>query len=340
MSLIRPIQLFEDTVLILDQTRLPQEECWLEIHDYRVMIEAIRALKVRGAPLLGLAAITAVYLAALEYACEKDFQAHMEQAYAAIEASRPTAVNLFKATDLAKQEIRSSLTAMEAIEKLRILYLSIYRYEESACDAMGRNGASLFPGKEKLNIMTICNTGSLATIGIGTALGVIRTLAEERDVHVFATETRPLLQGARLTMWELQQSDIPATLITDNMAGWVMNTNRIDAVLAGADRITAQGDAANKIGTLNLAILANYYHIPFYIVAPSTTIDASITSGSEIQIEERSAEEVSSVQHQKTAPDGIRVFNPAFDVTPHSLISGIVTDHSVHTPPYDFKREV
>ncbi|HNW99784.1 MAG TPA: S-methyl-5-thioribose-1-phosphate isomerase [Candidatus Cloacimonadota bacterium] len=337
MNIIRPIQLFEDTVLILDQTLLPGEERWLEIHDYRNMIEAIKSLRVRGAPLLGLAAITAIYLAAIEFTNDDNFAGRLAKAIQEVEASRPTAVNLFKATARVKAILNSSANSEDVINQLRNLYLSIHRFEEAACDSMGQNGASLFQSSGKLNIMTICNTGSLATIGIGTALGVIRTLAQSHDVHVYATETRPLLQGARLTMWELQKSGIPATLITDNMAGWVMKTKGIDAILTGADRITVSGDTANKIGTLNLAILAHHYHIPFYVVAPETTIDTSISSGDEIRIEERKPGEITFICKQSIAPEGCDVFNPAFDVTPHSLISGIITDRGVYKPPCKFE---
>jgi methylthioribose-1-phosphate isomerase len=285
-----------------------------------------------------LAAIAAVYLAALNFREDKDFVKSMETALWEIESSRPTAVNLFKATAMARQSLSESYSPKDAIERFRNLYSSLFEQEESACISMGKNGADLFiPGKE-LNIMTICNTGSLATIGIGTALGVIRTLAQTNDVHIYATETRPLLQGARLTMWELQKDGIPATLITDNMAGWAMNTNQIDAVLVGADRITANGDTANKIGTLNLAILSKYYQIPFYVVAPITTIDSSLESGAEILIEERNPNEVSTLCNQKITPDDIDVFNPAFDITPASLITAIITDAGVFKPPFNFNN--
>jgi methylthioribose-1-phosphate isomerase len=340
MNIIRPIQLFEDTVTILDQTRLPREEVWLELVDYRQMIEAIKMLRVRGAPLLGLAAVATVILAAIKYISDDDFVKKMDAVCWEIDASRPTAVNLFKATSQARKILHGSINSREAMEGFRKLYTSLYEYEETACQRIGINGAGLFPQSKKLNLMTICNTGSLATVGIGTALGVIRTLHQDHEVQVFVTETRPLLQGSRLTMWELQKSGIPATLITDNMAGWVMKTNTIDAVLTGADRITANGDSANKIGTLNLAILAKYYNIPFYMVAPVTTIDSSLKSGSEILIEERDPGEVSSIGNQVIAPEGIEVFNPAFDITPASLIEGIITDKGVFKPPYQLDKFV
>ncbi len=336
MNTIYPIKLLEDKIILLDQTRLPQEEIWLEMIDYRQMIEAIKMLRIRGAPLLGLAAIAAAYLAAIQFLREKEFMKLMDNAVDEIESSRPTAVNLFKATTKIRQILHESIDSKVIKDKLRTLYEFLYEYEESACEKIGMNGITLFAPDKKLNIMTICNTGSLATIGIGTALGVIRKLTVDHDVHVYASETRPLLQGARLTMWELQKSGIPSTLITDNMAGWVMKTNSIDAVLTGADRITANGDTANKIGTLNLAILAKYFKIPFYVVAPVTTIDSSLESGSEIAIEEREHNEISSLGNKQIAPMGIHVFNPAFDITPASLITAIITDSRVFIPPYHF----
>ncbi len=326
IEFIRSIRLVQDEALILDQTLLPMEEETLVIRDYRQCIEAIKMLRIRGAPAIGIAAGAAAWLAAMEYCGREDYLDLMNRALDEIEASRPTAVNLFKATTA----IRRLITAGNGNSILEYTNRLI-EYETDACFKMGVNGAKEIKG-EPLGILTHCNTGSLATVGIGTALGVIRTIARERRVHVFVDETRPLLQGARLTTWELMQSGIPCTLVTDSMAASVMRSGVVDCVITGADRIAANGDSANKIGTCGLSILAKHFDIPFYIVAPESTIDRETETGEDIRIEQRDANEVAGFRDVRTAPAGCGVYNPAFDVTPSENITAIITETEVWHP--------
>ncbi len=331
---IHSIRILRDEALILDQTLLPHLEEVLVIRDYRQCVEAIKKLRIRGAPAIGIAAAAAAYLAILEFQEKNDFSNNLERALNEIEASRPTAVNLFKATS----EIRSIIDSSGQDELATKIYdysQDLIRYETDACIRMGENGAREIRG-ERLGILSHCNTGALATVGIGTALGVIRTIAKDRPVHVFVDETRPLLQGARLTAWELMRSGIPCSLITDSMAATVMRSGWADCVITGADRIAANGDSANKIGTLGLSVLAKHFGIPFYIVAPESTIDRSIETGMQINIEERSADEVASFRGVRTAPQDCRVYNPAFDVAPNELITSIITEVKAYHKPYDF----
>jgi len=335
MEAINSIMLLEQSIEILDQTKLPLIEESISITDYRRMITAIKRLEVRGAPAIGIAAMGAAWLAAMEFQTSPDFSHLMELALLEIESARPTAVNLHKAIQHLRLIIDWSASPEEIVLQLDRERRQLADYEENACIQMGKLGADLIGAKaNSLKILTHCNTGSLATVGIGTALGVIRTLADRIPIQVFADETRPLLQGARLTMWELQKSKIPAKLITDNMAAWIMKREKIDCIITGADRICQNGDSANKIGTYNLAILAKYHGIPFYIVAPETTIDHTLVSGEQIRIEERDASEVHTFAGVLSAPKDSDTCNPAFDVTPGALITAIITDKKVYIPPY------
>lgn len=324
---VRAIRWEEGKVVMLDQTRLPSEEVYLVCTRVEEVAEAIRRLAIRGAPLLGIAAAYGIALAAR--GGPGDLPRRAAAAARLLRSTRPTARNLFWALDLMVERAEAGATADELLAEAR----RIHEEDAAACRAIGEHGAELLRGVE--SVLTICNTGSLATGGIGTALGMIRT-AHARDgrLRVIACETRPLLQGARLTMWELERDGIPATLITDNMAGEVMRRGLVQAVVAGADRIARNGDAANKIGTYGLAVLAHHHEIPFYVAAPMSTVDLSIPDGSHIRIEERDPEEVRGFGGTRTAPAEAAVFNPAFDVTPASLVSAIVTERGVVRPPY------
>lgn len=320
---------WENNILyVLNQTLLPQREEWIECRNTKRVEEAIKKLEVRGAPAIGVAAAFGLVLAAKNIKDRSDF---LQQA-ASLRASRPTAVNLMWAIDslLEKSKLVNdeNLSSFLETEAEKILFEDIETNKR-----IGENGASLF--SSSTTILTICNTGSLATAGYGTALGVVRKLFEDRKLnHVYACETRPLLQGSRLTAYELMTDQIPSTLITDNMAGWTMKTKKINAVIVGADRIALNGDTANKIGTYSLAVLAKAHQIPFYIAAPQSTFDLTIKDGSMIPIEERNPDEVRKIGDIWTAPSNINVFNPAFDVTPNELISGIITDQGILKPPF------
>ncbi len=331
---LESIKLFRDKIIIIDQTLLPSKELELEIINYREMIEAIKKLRIRGAPALGVAAAATAYLAAKEFHKKDDFITLLLKAIDEIEESRPTAVNLFLATEKIKKII-SNNENLNIPEMIFNFACELRDYEIEACEKMGKNGAD-FLGKPNLKILTHCNAGSLATVGIGTSLGVIRKIAERFKIQVFVDETRPLLQGARLTMWELMKSGVPCTLISDNMAASTILSEQIDCIITGADRIAVNGDTANKIGTFNLGILSKHFNIPFYIVAPETTIDKEILTGNEINIEQRNPDEVRHFHSVKTAPINCLVHNPAFDVTPAELISGIITDKKVYKFPYKF----
>ncbi|MCK9410370.1 MAG: S-methyl-5-thioribose-1-phosphate isomerase [Bacteriovoracaceae bacterium] len=335
--MINSIEWNGSSVRFLDQTQLPDAEVYTETNDLDVLIDAINRLKVRGAPLLGITAAYGVLLgthSAIDASAET-FKNRVESAAASIAATRPTAVNLFWSLERMRKILRlnSSDTPKMLFEKLKAEAVAIHTEDRTMCEAMGKAGAELIPNGA--SILTHCNTGALATGGIGTAFGVLFSAHHSgKKIHVYADETRPLLQGARLTMWELQKEGIPATLITDNAAAWTMKSKKIDLVITGADRIAVNGDTANKIGTYNLAVLAKEHNIPFYIVAPSSTIDPAIPSGDQMIIEERSADEVINGFGKRTAPVDSDVFSPAFDVTPNTLISGIITETGVHTAPY------
>jgi len=319
---------------ILDQSKLPWEQIFADLHDYRDVAMAIKEMKVRGAPAIGVAAAYGIALGAsgMKTANKDDFLAQLNQIMQIFAASRPTAVNLFQAIDRMKKAARGDGVA-EIRKSLVNEAKRIHQEEVAATKKLSQLGAEFI--KDGFTVLTHCNAGALATAGYGTALGVIRAAKEQgKKVSVFATETRPLLQGARLTTWELIQEGIPVTLITDSMAGYFMKRGEIDCVIVGADRIAANGYTANKIGTYTLAILANAHGIPFYVAAPTTTIDLSLTSGYQIPIEERSPDEVTHIRGVSIAPEGTRAANPAFDITPPGYITAIITEKGIIRAPY------
>ncbi|HLZ70969.1 MAG TPA: S-methyl-5-thioribose-1-phosphate isomerase [Dehalococcoidia bacterium] len=324
-----------DRVRLLDQTRLPLEEVYLDFADYRQLAAAIREMRVRGAPAIGVTAAYGVALAALEARGLKRpaFDAALSSARDTLAATRPTAVNLFWALGRMAAVAAAAQSVADAVVALVAEAQAIHAEDLAASRRLGRFGAELLP--QAGTVLTHCNAGSLATAGYGTALGVVRAAVEAgKEIQVFADETRPLLQGARLTAWELQQDGIPVTLIADTMAGHFMSRGAIDCVVVGADRIAANGDVANKIGTYQVAVLAKEHGIPFYVAAPWSTVDLAVASGSEIPIEERAAEEVTSFGGRRTAPPGVAVRNPAFDVTPARFVTAIITDRGVARAPY------
>jgi len=325
-----PIEWLGNRVKILDQTRLPQKEVYLELDVYQDIASAITALKIRGAPAIGIAGAYGIALGALGIKANSkaDFLKKFQPVSQTIADTRPTARNLFLAIDRMQQVAKAGKEAEEIKTALVQEATRIHSEEAEATRILSQLGAELI--KDGFTILTHCNAGPLATTGYGTALGVIIQAKEQgKNIRVFADETRPLLQGARLTTWELKKANIPATLITDSMAGYFISRREIDCVIVGADRITANGDTANKIGTYTLAVLAKENGIPFYVAAPTTTIDLSLTSGKEIPIEQRSAEEITHIQGVSIAPDGSQAQNPAFDVTPHEYISAIITERGI-----------
>ncbi|HUL42983.1 MAG TPA: S-methyl-5-thioribose-1-phosphate isomerase [Bacteroidota bacterium] len=335
--MIVPIEWQEGSVRFLDQTRLPLEVSVVCTKDYKDLIDAIRSLKLRGAPLIGIGAAYGVALAAAQSRTSNAsaFRNEISGVIDEFAATRPTAVNLFWALQKMRGVLESCSAPAEASAALLREARSIHHEDAEMCDRIGKNGAVLVP--EKASILTHCNAGALATGGRGTAVGVITTAAEMgKRVSVFVDETRPLLQGARLTMWEFQQTAVEATLITDNAAASLFRKGKIDLVVTGADRIAANGDSANKIGTYNLAVLAHHHGVPMYIAAPRSTIDPTLNDGNAIPIEERAPEEVTRGFGVRTAPEGINVYAPAFDITPASLITAIITDQGVFRYPYDF----
>jgi methylthioribose-1-phosphate isomerase len=334
---IKPILFENGTVKMLDQRLLPTQELWRDYRDYQGVAEAITTMVVRGAPAIGVAAAFGAALGARDIAAVgfEDFFTQFETVCAELAATRPTAVNLFWALDRMKRCARgfSDLSPEEIKARLLEEACDIAAEDERLNRTLGSNGAPLIA--DGARVLTHCNAGALATGGYGTALGVIRAAVEQgKKLMVYADETRPFLQGSRLTAWELKRDKIPVTLICDNMAGYLMNQGEIDYVIVGADRIAANGDVANKIGTYTVAVLARENGIPFYVAAPISTIDMSIAEGSGIPIEERSAREVTHVGEQLLAPEGIAVRNPAFDVTPARLVSGIITERGVVTGNY------
>ncbi|MEK7248023.1 MAG: S-methyl-5-thioribose-1-phosphate isomerase [Chloroflexota bacterium] len=323
-------------VRFLDQTRLPQEEVWVETSDYRRLAEAIRRLEVRGAPLIGISAAYALALASLESKADDNvgLLADMREAADVLRATRPTAVNLAWALDRVMKAVAGAGCIDDIRKKAIDTARAIHEEDIAGNQRMGEYGAQLIPAGGR--VMTHCNAGSLATGGYGTALGVLRTAwTDGRLAHVIATETRPPLQGARLTAWELLLEGIPFTLIPDSAAGLIMRRGQLNAVVVGADRIAANGDVANKIGTYQLAVLAHENGIPFYVAAPTSTIDLSVPDGDHIPIEERSPDEVRSVRGTPIAPEGIDAGNPAFDVTPSTYVSAIITENGIAHAPYE-----
>ena len=325
-----------DRLRLMDQTVLPLKTVYITCTTYQQVADAIRNMKVRGAPAIGVAAAYGMALAAgsIQAANRDEFLSKLKEAAGVLIATRPTAVDLAWAVD----RIIAVAEAAEDWQQLPALIAKTARNMEeediAANRRLGRNGAKLLP--DKVSILTHCNAGALATAGYGTALGIVRAAREMgKTVSVYADETRPYLQGARLTAFELMEDGFPVTLITDNMAGHVMQTGRVNCVVLGADRIAANGDTANKIGTYSLAVLAHENNIPFYVAAPVSTLDLSLSTGDEIPIEERSPLEVTHVFGQQIAPESIHVYNPAFDVTPAKYITAIVTDKGVAFPPFN-----
>ena len=333
---VKVIEWLSDRIKILDQTKLPQEEVYLELANCQDIASAITELRIRGAPALGICCGYAIALGALEIdsVARAEFLDKLRGIIRTIAGTRPTARNLFRTIDRMQQVAEAGEDVEGIKEALMAEAKKIHVEEVEATRKLSRFGAGLV--KDGFTILTHCNAGTLATAGYGTALGVIRWSKEEQDkkISVFATETRPLLQGARLTTWELKQADIPVTLITDSMAGYFMSKGEIDCVIVGADRIAANGDTANKIGTYTLAGLAKENGIPFYVAAPTSTIDPSLASGEEIPIEQRGAEEVTHIKGVRIAPEGIDVANPAFDVTPHRYITAIITEGGIIREPF------
>ena len=326
--MVETIEWTDAGVVMIDQTRLPREQVFVTCKSYVEVAVAIRSMVIRGAPAIGVAAAMGVALGVQE---DADFDRVCET----LASTRPTAVNLFWAIERMRA-LRASMNGASREELVRrmIEEAKEIRLDDIAiCQAMGKHGAALVPDGK--TVLTHCNAGALATAGYGTALGVIRAAAESgKKIDVFADETRPFLQGARLTVWELQHDRIPATLITDNMAGHFLHSGRIGCVVVGADRIAANGDVANKIGTYSLAVLAKENAVPFYVAAPISTLDLSLASGDLIPIEQRAAAEVTHLNGIPVAPEGTTVENPAFDVTPARYVSAIVTERGVARPPY------
>ncbi len=331
-STVETIEWTPDGVVMIDQTRLPRETAFVTCRNYVEVADAIRNMIIRGAPAIGVAAAMGVALGAVQ---SNDLEAELPTICETLAKTRPTAVNLFWAIDRMKQlyasvrhlpvqEIRSLL--VEEAQNIRAQDIAIN-------EAIGHHGAPLVPDGK--TVLTHCNAGALATAGFGTALGVVRAAVQAgKKIDVFADETRPFLQGARLTAWELQRDGIDTTVITDNMAGHFLKSGRIGCVIVGADRIAANGDVANKVGTYGVAVLAKENSVPFYVAAPISTLDLTLASGDEIPIEERAGREVTHVQGVQVAPDGIKVANPAFDVTPNRYVSAIITERGVARAPY------
>lgn len=339
---IQTIEWKDNKIKIIDQTKLPLKLEYIYIKDIKSLFEAIRTMRIRGAPALGAAAGLGVYLGTGKSRANNftQFNKELDRVIAYIGSSRPTARNLFWALERMRKV--SLLNRGESLSNLKKILLKealkIIQEDRIACRKIGEYGARLIMNNDR--ILTICNAGILATLDYGTALGVIyRAKVEGKTLSVFACETRPMLQGARLTTWELKKKGIDVTLICDNMAATLMKQGRIDKVIAGADRIAANADTANKVGTYNLAVLSHYHKVPFYIAAPASTFDLSINSGEDIPIEERNPKEVTELFFKKPiAAKGIKVFNSAFDVTAHNLITAIITDRGIIKPPY--KRNI
>jgi len=334
---LRPLALSDDgrVLHLLDQRQLPTREVWLELREVEAVALAIETLAVRGAPAIGCAAAWGLCAASSGFPDDAAaFRSTVAQALDRLSKTRPTAVNLFVALDqlrVAMAEAPAGATGADLRTRLRAVADAHVEHDLAMNLAMGRHGAPLIPAEG--GVLTHCNTGALATSGFGTALGVIRQAwADGKRIHVFADETRPVLQGARLTAWELHRDGIPVSVIADNMAGALMAKGEIQAAIVGADRITKNGDVANKIGTYTVAVLCKHHGIPLYVAAPWTTVDLSLASGAEIPIEERNGEEVRRHGDRLMTPSDVPVRNPAFDVTPAALITKIITDRGVHDP--------
>jgi len=334
---MKPVCFENKKLKLIDQRKLPLDLIINEYVDYRAVCIAIKDMVVRGAPAIGVTAAYGTYLAALEFEKESPeiFFTNMEKALVEFSKTRPTAVNLFWAIN----KMRFLLSSSKNLPNSHITILikekadEIFNEDVLLCKQIGDNGATLI--KNESCILTHCNAGALATSDYGTALGVVRSAFKQGKVKmVYADETRPFLQGSRLTAYELHHDEIPVTVITDNMAGYFMQQKMIDCVVTGADRIAANGDTANKIGTYSLAVLAKFHNIPFYIAAPYSTFDFNIATGDDITIEYRNPKEVSHISGIQVVPNGVNILNPAFDVTPSELITAIITERDIITPPY------
>ena len=338
--MIKTVEWTKEGVRMLDQRLLPSQETYLTLRSYDEVAEAIKKMVIRGAPAIGVAAAMGIALGASQSVGTSvaDVEDDLEYICDVMGKTRPTAVNLFWAIArmrAAFQRAKSQTSDVEQVKKLLVQEaLAILEEDIAANRAIGRHGGPLIP--DGATVLTHCNAGALATAGdYGTALGVIRGARDAgKKIAVIADETRPFLQGLRLTAWELAKDNIPVTVITDNMAGHVMKSGKVTAVVVGADRIAANGDTANKIGTYMVAVLAREHNIPFYVAAPLTTLDLTLKSGDEIPIEERDEKEVTHIREYQLAPDGVGVHNPAFDVTPNNLITAIITDKGVARAPY------
>ncbi|MGH9508298.1 MAG: S-methyl-5-thioribose-1-phosphate isomerase [Terriglobales bacterium] len=336
--MIKTLEWTDDGVRLLDQTRLPTEEIYVTCGTYEEVADAIRTMVVRGAPAIGVTAAMGIALGARDADGDhvSEFRRNFDQICETLGETRPTAVNLFWAIERMRRrfEACSEMPVASIKQELIAEAQRIYLEDLAANEALAKHGATLMPASG--TVLTHCNAGALATAGgYGTALGVIRAAIESgKKLSVYADETRPFLQGSRLTAWELAKDGIPTTVISDNMAGAMMAQGKIGAVVVGADRIAANGDTANKIGTYTVAVLAKEHGIPFYVAAPFSSIDLSIPDGSKIPIEQRSAREVTHVGAARIVPEGVKVENPAFDVTPHRYIAAIITERGVAKPPF------
>ncbi|PYX91792.1 MAG: S-methyl-5-thioribose-1-phosphate isomerase [Acidobacteria bacterium] len=335
--MILTLEWTEAGVRFIDQTKLPTEETYVTCTSYQQVADAIRTMIVRGAPAIGVAAAMGIALGTRDAAARDhaSLREEFEKICQVIGATRPTAVNLFWAIERMRRKLDASqkLSVAEAKRALIEEAQRMYVEDIAANQAMGKHGATLMPSSG--GVLTHCNAGALATCGYGTALGVIRAAVESgKKIHVFADETRPFLQGSRLTAWELNKDGIPTTVISDNMAGAMMSQGKIGAVVVGADRIAANGDVANKIGTYTVAVLAKEHGIPFYVAAPWSTVDLATPDGEGIPIEQRPATEVTHFAGKRVTPEGIRVENPAFDVTPHRYVAAIITERGLARAPY------
>jgi methylthioribose-1-phosphate isomerase len=337
--MIKTIEWTEDGVVMIDQRLLPAEEVYPIFRTYEEVAGAIKDMVIRGAPAIGVAAAMGIALGTRDTKADDldEFDPAFARICEVMRATRPTAVNLFWAIERMRDLYARLKRDKRSLAEIRGLLIDeakrMHEEDVEANRELGRFGAELIP--DGATVLTHCNAGALATAGYGTALGVIRAAAEAgKKVAVFADETRPFLQGARLTAWELQKEKIPVTLITDNMAGHFMKSGRIDCVIVGADRIAANGDTANKIGTYSVAVLAKENDLPFYVAAPVSTLDLSLESGDQIPIEERDGREVTHIKGAQLAPQGIEIANPAFDVTPHRYIAAIITERGVARPPF------
>lgn len=330
-----------DSLRLIDQRRLPHEEVWIEGRDLETVAQAIENMTVRGAPAIATAALFALVLDARNapFKTWADYRARFFQGCQRLQATRPTAVNLFNALNALRQEADTWPSHLPKAELLPLIQACAQNLEQSdleTCRAIGEHGAKLAQDKQSQRVMTHCNTGSLATAGYGTALGVIRSLHGQGLLeHVYVDETRPYLQGSRLTAFELQSEGIPYSLQTDSAAAYLMRYEKVDFVVVGADRIAANGDTANKVGTYSLAIVAKYHGVPFYVAAPRSTFDPQVPDGRSIPIEMRPPQEVTEHGGRAIAPRQAQAKNPSFDVTPASLISGIITEYGILRPPFE-----